>query len=146
MARWHVSRRNYRSSESDERVRSRRAGSSYRVEREAAAERKRREEAAAALKAEGLRCSAYVPSPISTWKRLDPNYDGPRVMWTQTLKANGVDYASMETPNAEHKVAHSIEIPWNYIDVDPGKMKRLASVFQKVEENLDELRGYERSQ
>jgi hypothetical protein len=46
-------------------------------------------------------------------------------------------------PNAEHKIARSIEISWNYIDVDEAKMLRLAAAFEKVEANLDALREWE---
>ena len=35
---------------------------------------------------------------------------------------------------------------WNWIDADREAMNRLAAAFTKVEEQLDALRAYERSQ
>jgi dTDP-4-amino-4,6-dideoxygalactose transaminase len=97
-----------------------------------------------ALRAEGVGIFAYVPTPISGWRRLQwQTYDGPKVMWTEALRQNGIDYSQVEVPNCEHKVAHSLEISWNYIDVDEGKMIRMASAFEKVEANLDDLREWE---
>jgi dTDP-4-amino-4,6-dideoxygalactose transaminase len=99
-----------------------------------------------ALQAEGVGIFAYVPAPISSWRRLQwQTYDGPKVMWTEALRQNGIDYTQVEVPNCEHKVAHSLEIGWNYIDVDEGKMQRMASAFEKVEANLDALREWERA-
>jgi dTDP-4-amino-4,6-dideoxygalactose transaminase len=98
-----------------------------------------------ALRAEGVSLFAYVPAPISNWRRLQwQNYDGPKVMWTETLRQNGIDYSQVEAPNCEHKIAHSLEISWNYIDVDEAKMTRMASAFEKVEANLGALREWER--
>jgi hypothetical protein len=100
-----------------------------------------------ALRAEGVPAFSYVPAPISQWKRLQwQDYDGPKVMWTEALRNSGVDYSQVEVPNAERKIAHSIEISWNYIDVDEAKMLRLAAAFEKVEANLDALREWEESQ
>jgi perosamine synthetase len=100
-----------------------------------------------ALRAEGVGIFAYVPAPIPFWRRLQwQDYDGPKVMWTEALRQNGVDYGRVEVPNAEHKVAHSLEIGWNYIDIDEAKMQRMASAFEKVEDNLDALRAWERAQ
>jgi hypothetical protein len=85
-----------------------------------------------------------VPAPISDWRRLQwQTYDGPKVMWTEALRQNGIDYRRVEVPNCEHKVAHSLEISWNYIDLDESKMERMASAFEKVEANLDDLREWE---
>lgn len=106
----------------------------------------RRETYVQALRAEGISIGPYVPAPISQWSRLRwQEYDGPKVMWTETLRRSGIDYARQEVPHCEHKVAHSLEMSWNYIDVDEDAMDRLAAAFEKVEDNLDALRGWERS-
>jgi dTDP-4-amino-4,6-dideoxygalactose transaminase len=98
----------------------------------------------AALRAEGVPAFHYVPTPISQWKRLGwQDYDGPKVMWTEALRQSGIDYGQVEVPSAELKIARSIEISWNYIDVDEAKMLRLAAAFEKVEANLDALREWE---
>jgi len=99
----------------------------------------------AALHAEGVGIFAYVPSPIPTWPRLNwQTYAGPKVMWTESLRRSGVDYRTMECPNAHTKVARSLEMGWNYIEEDPERIRRLAVAFWKVEENLDALREWER--
>jgi len=98
-----------------------------------------------ALGAEGVSAWPYVPSPIPTWARLaHRGYAGPRVMWTGTLAAAGVEYSGGELPNAALKVARSIEMGWNYTVEDPAAMRALASAFLKVEENLPALRDYEK--
>ena len=100
----------------------------------------------AALEAEGVNLFPYVPAPIPQWRRLRwQEYDGPRVMWLENLKRYGVDYSQVDLPNCETKVARSLEMKWNYIDVDEARMQELASAFQKVEENLDALRDWESS-
>ncbi|MCZ6678148.1 MAG: hypothetical protein O7E52_12945 [Candidatus Poribacteria bacterium] len=71
------------------------------------------------------------------------DYDGPRVMWTETLRQHGVDYTQMEVPNCEQKLQHALEMGWNYTQVHEVGMKQLASAFHKVEENLDALREWE---
>jgi dTDP-4-amino-4,6-dideoxygalactose transaminase len=99
-----------------------------------------------ALQAEGISIGPYVPAPIPRWRRLQwQDYDGPKVMWTETLSQSGIDYAQSEIPNCERKVARSLEMGWNYVDVDENKMNRIASAFEKVEENLDALRDWEKS-
>jgi dTDP-4-amino-4,6-dideoxygalactose transaminase len=97
-----------------------------------------------ALNAEGVNIFSYVPAPIPTWRRLQwQDYDGPKVMWMETLKRNKVDYSGVDVPNCETKVARSLEMKWNYINVDEVRIQQLASAFQKVEENLDALRDWE---
>jgi len=45
----------------------------------------------AALRAEGLAgATAYIPSPIYMWRRLDPDSGGPRMMWQENLRRSGV--------------------------------------------------------
>ncbi len=97
-----------------------------------------------ALNAEGLNLAPYVPAPIPAWSRLQwQNYDGPKVMWTETLKQSGIDYTQVEVPNCETKVSRSMEMKWNYVEVDEMEIQQLASAFHKVEENLDMLRDWE---
>ena len=97
-----------------------------------------------ALNAEGVGIFSYVPSPINTWRRLQwQDYDGPKVMWTENLRQHGVDYTQMEVPNCELKIERSLEMGWNYIRINEADMKKLASAFHKVEENLDALREWE---
>jgi len=99
-----------------------------------------------ALRAEGVGIFAYVPSPIPSWNRLHwQTYDGPKVMWTETLRWAEVDYTEVELPNCERKIACSLEMSWNHTQVNEAGMKRLANAFHKVEENLDALRAWERS-
>ena len=100
-----------------------------------------------ALLAEGVSIGSYVPSPIPEWRRLQwKDYTGPKVMWTETLRQSGIDYSLAEVPNCEVKLARSLEMGWNYVDVDEDKMNRMASAFEKVEANLDALREWEASQ
>lgn len=100
-----------------------------------------------AMRAEGVNCFQYIPSPIPTWPRLHwQTYDGPKVMWTEPLRQSGIDYREVKVPNCEAKIARSVEMSWNYVEPDESKMKQLASVFAKVEENLPALRDWERAQ
>jgi dTDP-4-amino-4,6-dideoxygalactose transaminase len=97
-----------------------------------------------ALRAEKVGIFAYIPSPIPTWRRLHwQDYDGPRVMWTDSLRSNGTDYRQVQVPNCEFKIAHSLEMGWNYIRDDKTRIARLAAAFQKVEEQLPALREWE---
>jgi len=100
-----------------------------------------------ALNAEGLNITPYVPAPIPTWRRLRwQNYDGPKVMWLENLQRYGVDYTQVAVPNCETKVARSMEMKWNHVDVDEPRIQEIASAFQKLEENLEALRDYELSE
>ncbi|MBI2195155.1 MAG: DegT/DnrJ/EryC1/StrS family aminotransferase [Planctomycetes bacterium] len=100
-----------------------------------------------AMRAEGIGISSYVSSPISTWKRLQWwNYRGPKVMWMENLKRNGIRYDRAEVPHCVLKIRRAIEMGWNYTVPSPAKMRKLASAFYKVEENLDALRAWERKQ
>ena len=100
-----------------------------------------------ALQAEGIGIFSYVPSPIPTWRRLQWNgYDGPKVMWTEILRQSGIDYSLTEVPNCEMKIARSLEMGWNYVEVNEPKMKQMASAFHKIEKNLDALRDWEAKQ
>ncbi len=100
-----------------------------------------------AIQAEGVSIFSYVPSPIPTWRRLQwKDYDGPKVMWTEMLRQSGIDYSLAEVPNCETKIARSLEMGWNYVEVNQRKMKKMASAFHKVEENLNALRDWESSQ
>ncbi len=97
-----------------------------------------------ALRAEGVPAFVYIQTPLHRAPRLSPRTTGPRVMWTENLRRHGVDYTDLVLPNVDRKIAASIELNWNYIDADPAAMSSLADAFIKLEENLDELRTYER--
>lgn len=100
-----------------------------------------------AMKAEGVGASCYVPSPIPTWKRLHWwNYAGPKVMWMENLRRHGIRYDKTEVPHCALKIRRAVEMGWNYLQPSPAKMRKLASVFHKVEENLNALRDWERRQ
>ncbi|MBT3377688.1 MAG: hypothetical protein HN742_42105 [Lentisphaerae bacterium] len=97
-----------------------------------------------ALKAEGVTCGQYVPSPITMWPRLHwQTYDGPKIMWTENLRRSGIDYREVALPNCELKIARSIEMGWNFVVPSNPKMSQLASAFHKVQESLPALRDWE---
>jgi dTDP-4-amino-4,6-dideoxygalactose transaminase len=101
----------------------------------------------AAMKAEGTGLFGYIPSPIPTWKRLHWwDYAGPKVMWTENLKRHGIRYDKVDVSNCVTKIRRSVEMGWNYVVPSKAKMKKLASAFHKVEENLDALREWERKE
>jgi len=101
----------------------------------------------AAMSAEGVGCSQYIPSPIPTWPRLHwQTYDGPKVMWTEPLRHSGIDYRDVMVPGCERKIARSVEMGWNWVEPSEEKMDRLASAFAKVEQNLPALRDWEAKQ
>jgi dTDP-4-amino-4,6-dideoxygalactose transaminase len=98
-----------------------------------------------ALGSEGVGIFAYVPSPISTWRRLQwRDYDGPTPLWMEGLRRAGIDYAAVELPGCDHKIAHAMEIGWNYVTPDPSAMDQLAAAFRKVDRHLESLRQWER--
>ncbi len=97
-----------------------------------------------ALIAEGVPAISYVYRGLHESPRLSPSWDGPRVMWTETLKLARADPTVAELPGCSRKVARSIEFPWNYVTVDETRMRSLADAVAKVEENLDELRDHVR--
>ncbi|MBI2298910.1 MAG: DegT/DnrJ/EryC1/StrS family aminotransferase [Armatimonadetes bacterium] len=100
-----------------------------------------------ALSAEGVGTWPYVPSPIPHWTRFRwQDYAGPRIFWTDQLRASGIDYASVEVPNCVTKVARSLEMGWNYVADEPARMERLAEAFWNVERNLPALREWERKE
>jgi dTDP-4-amino-4,6-dideoxygalactose transaminase len=97
-----------------------------------------------ALQAEKVGIFQYIPSPISTWRRLHwQDYDGPKVMWTENLRRYGVDYRQVQVPKCEFKIARSLEMGWNYIRDDETRINKLAAAFHKVEEQLPALREWE---
>lgn len=107
----------------------------------------RRETYLKALAAEGLEVGGYVPSPIPHWERMRTRgYKGPKTLWTKHLQAAKVDYRREAYPGTEEKIAKALDMEWNYIKSVPGRMKRLASIFLRIEENLPALRDWERRQ
>jgi dTDP-4-amino-4,6-dideoxygalactose transaminase len=107
----------------------------------------RRETFIRALAAEGVEVGYYVPAPIPYWERMRTRgYKGPKTIWTRNLAAAGADYRARRLPGCEEKVRQSLDMDWNYLKYDPGRMQRLADIFVNVEENLPALRDWERSQ
>jgi dTDP-4-amino-4,6-dideoxygalactose transaminase len=96
-----------------------------------------------ALQAEGVPAVVYVEQALHRSPRLSPDWDGPRVMWTQTIRSSGTDPTKTELPACELKVSRSIEIPWNYFREDEAQMASMAAAFIKVEERLEDLRERE---
>lgn len=99
-----------------------------------------RDEALDALRAEGVPAVTYVEKGLNLSPRLSPHYAGPRVMWTDAIRNSKVDPNALELPGCEHKVATSIEIPWNYFRRDDELVLQLVEAFRKVEANIDLLR------
>ena len=107
----------------------------------------RRDTILKALRAEGVGAFAYVPSPIYTWPRLQwNNYSGPVPMWMDPLRRAGTDYGSLRLGGCEHKIAHAIELGWNFYRPAAAQMKRLAAAFLKVQDNLAALAAWEKTQ
>jgi dTDP-4-amino-4,6-dideoxygalactose transaminase len=98
----------------------------------------------AALNAEGVGAVAYVANGLHRSPRLSPSWAGPRVMWTETIRRAGVDPTAAVLPGCDAKVAGSIEIPWNLAEDVPDYVASLGRAFQKVHEQLDELRRHDR--
>jgi dTDP-4-amino-4,6-dideoxygalactose transaminase len=99
-----------------------------------------------ALRAEGVPVFSYVATPLHKALRLDPDCPGPRVMWRSTMRAARADAATAELPGCDAKVAHSLELSWNYIEPNEEGMRSIADAIIKVEERLDDLVRYERRQ
>jgi dTDP-4-amino-4,6-dideoxygalactose transaminase len=98
-----------------------------------------------ALQAEGVPAVAYVEKGLHRSPRLSPDSRGPRTMWTDLIQRSGTDPTQTELPGCDAKVARSIELPWNYFEVDEALIASLAGAFAKLELNLDELRTLERA-
>jgi dTDP-4-amino-4,6-dideoxygalactose transaminase len=98
----------------------------------------------AALEAEGVPAFSYVRVPLHRLERLRPDTAAPRVTWTRALQRAGQDPTKEDLPGCEAKVRRSIELYWNYIAPADGLMKRMASAFEKVEQELDTLRTWAR--
>ncbi|MGH9361962.1 MAG: hypothetical protein ACRD2T_08590, partial [Thermoanaerobaculia bacterium] len=64
----------------------------------------------------------------------------------ENLIRAGVDYRAVDFPNCRWKIERSLDIDWNYIRPDAARMRRIADIFAKVEQNLDALRAWERRQ
>lgn len=98
----------------------------------------------AAVNAEGLYCYEYLTRPINRAPRLSPEWAGPRVMWTATLRRAGYDPTKVEVPHADQQIQDHFQLVWNYIEYDPGLIGGIVDVFAKVEENLPALQRYDR--
>jgi len=98
-----------------------------------------------AVSAEGFSIGRYVASPIPTWHRINwQGYKGPPAPWLRSLKRAGVDYRKLRLPNCEWKIAHAIELGFNYLRREAKRMRTFARCVLKVEQNLDALRKWER--
>jgi dTDP-4-amino-4,6-dideoxygalactose transaminase len=98
-----------------------------------------------ALKAEGLMCHQYIARPLNANPRLSPDWDGPRVMWTDNFRRANYDPTTLELPHAENQIRDTFNLTWNYVDYEPEFVGRIADVFVKLEDNLDALRDHERA-
>lgn len=99
----------------------------------------------AALQAEGVPAVTYVDKSLHRSPRLSPDWSGPRVMWTQTLRQAGVNPNLAQLPGCEAKVAHSIEIPWTSAAPEHELIDSIAGAFLKVAGQLDALRAHARA-
>ena len=94
----------------------------------------------AALKAEGLHAFAYIPAPASDWSRFHwQDYQGPRVPWIGTLQRSGVDYRNLPLPNCRWRVAHALEIRFDYVEPRDAEVQRIAEILQKVDAGMEAL-------
>ncbi|GAA3924532.1 DegT/DnrJ/EryC1/StrS family aminotransferase [Actinomadura viridis] len=100
-----------------------------------------RDEVLRALQAEGVPAVAYVERGLHQSPRMSPDWSGPKVMWTGTIRRSGQDPTRLPLPGCEEKVATSIEIPWNYVHRDDDLIAEMAGAFRKVEANLAALTG-----
>lgn len=94
----------------------------------------------AALTAEGVDAVGYVERGLHRSPRLSPDWDGPRVMWTDAIRRSGVDPTQLELPGCDAKVAASIELPWNHLGAGEEFVASVAGAFAKLDANLGELR------
>ena len=102
---------------------------------------------AKALQAEGWHAFAYIPAPITDWKRLQwKGYKGPRILWMDNLERHGYDPSLYEVPNCRWKVDHSLETAFNYVRPAKKMMQRIAEIVQKVDASIDSLRRWEADQ
>lgn len=102
---------------------------------------------ARAVGAEGLGLGHYVPSPITTWERLQwRGYKGPKTSWMDNLRRAKTNYAAVEVPNCQYKIDHALEMGFNFYRPAAKAMAQMAQIVYKVEANIDALRAYGRSQ
>ena len=100
-----------------------------------------------AVQAEGLMMNNCIASPINTWPRLQwRTYRGPRTTWHGNLRRAKVVYREADVPNCRHIVDHGVQSLFRFFKPAHATMHRIADIIYKVEENIDALRTYERSQ
>jgi dTDP-4-amino-4,6-dideoxygalactose transaminase len=92
-----------------------------------------------ALQAEGVPAVTYVEKGLHKSPRLSPTYSGPRVMWTETIRASGQDPTKAALPGCDAKVASSFEIPWNYVERNEDLVADIANALEKIERNFSSL-------
>jgi dTDP-4-amino-4,6-dideoxygalactose transaminase len=96
-----------------------------------------------ALNAEGLYSYEYLHRPVNRAARLSPDWNGPRVMWTENLKRANYDATKIEVPHCDAQIERHFNLIWNYIDYEPDFIQGMVDAFAKVETNLDALRAAE---
>jgi dTDP-4-amino-4,6-dideoxygalactose transaminase len=96
-----------------------------------------------AVNAEGLYCYEYLPRPVHKAARLSPDWDGPRVMWTENLRRANYDPTKLELPRVQDQIKNHFNLVWNFVNYEPDFIGGMVDVFAKVEENLDALRARE---
>lgn len=102
---------------------------------------------AKALRAEGWHAFAYVPAPLTEWRRLQwRGYKGPRILWMETLKRHGYDPRKYPVPNCRYKVENSLEVNFNFVRGAKSMMERIGAIVDKVDAALPELREWEERQ
>lgn len=94
-----------------------------------------------ALQAEGVPAVAYVARPLNQSPRLDPEWSGPRVMWSETIRKSGVNANLATLPGCEQKAARSIEIPWNLPREQGAYVSQLVDAVRKISRDRGQLRG-----
>jgi perosamine synthetase len=100
----------------------------------------------AAANADGLYSYEYIHRPVNRAERLSPEWDGPRVMWTENLRRAHYDPTKVELPHAENQIKNHFNLTWNYIEYEPALIQGIVDVFVKLEDNLEALADYEAGQ
>ena len=84
------------------------------------------------------------PPKAAVTSRLVSSGAEPRILWMDALKRNGIDYSKAEVSNCRHKIAHSVEMGFNFTRPAEKQMARMGEIVAKVEANIDALRTWER--
>lgn len=88
------------------------------------------------LRAAGVGCFVYIPTPLHRLRRLMwRGYTGPRVLWHAQLERDGMDYAAVQCPSAEWRSAHALEMTFNWTEAAPEAMRQLAAAIRSAFEH-----------